>query len=96
MSQVPSVGRIVFVTMPPESNNGADVAPAVITRVWGDDVINVRVLPDGRSGESPAITSIRLHADRGDLDRAAQEQRDAALPHAMPVTYRGAYWPPRV
>lgn len=42
----PSLGRIVLVPADPAVNNGADTAAAVITRVWNDDVINVRVLLD--------------------------------------------------
>jgi hypothetical protein len=42
----PSLGRIVLVPADPAVNNGAHTAPAVITRVWTDDVINVRVLLD--------------------------------------------------
>lgn len=42
----PSVGRIVHVPADPAENNGADVAPAVITRVWSDTCVNVRVLLD--------------------------------------------------
>lgn len=43
---VPSIGRIVHVPMDPAQNNGADVAPAVITRVWNDVCINVQILAD--------------------------------------------------
>lgn len=42
----PSLGQIVLVPADPAVNNGADTAPAVITRVWTDDVVNVRVLLD--------------------------------------------------
>ena len=42
----PTLGRIVLVPADPAVNNGADVAPAVITRVWNDEVVNVRVLLD--------------------------------------------------
>lgn len=42
----PSLGRIVLVPADPAVNNGADIAPAVITRVWNDKVVNVRVLLD--------------------------------------------------
>lgn len=45
----PSVGRIVHVLMDPTMNNGADVAPAIITRVWSDTTVNLRVLADGDS-----------------------------------------------
>lgn len=49
MSQQPSVGRIVLVPMNPADNNGADRAPAVITRVWNERTINVRVLGDSHA-----------------------------------------------
>lgn len=45
-AQKPSIGRIVLVPMDPARNNGASVAPAIITRVHSDTTINVRVLAD--------------------------------------------------
>ncbi|MDJ0460586.1 hypothetical protein [Streptomyces sp. H27-C3] len=45
--QQPGVGRIVLVPMDPAKNNGASVAPALITRVWDETTVNVHVLPDG-------------------------------------------------
>ncbi|MER6533004.1 hypothetical protein ABT215_04115 [Streptomyces sp900105755] len=42
----PSIGRVVLVPADPAVNNGANVAPAIITRVWNDEVVNVRVLLD--------------------------------------------------
>ncbi|MFI1030722.1 hypothetical protein [Streptomyces sp. NPDC020951] len=47
--QLPSVGRIVHVPMDPATNNGVTVAPAVITRVWSETTVNVRVLHDGEA-----------------------------------------------
>ncbi|MFF0140471.1 hypothetical protein ACFYRN_28905 [Streptomyces sp. NPDC005227] len=47
----PSVGRVVHVPTDPAKNNGADIAPAVITRVWNDDCVNVRVLLDSDAVE---------------------------------------------
>lgn len=47
----PTIGRIVLVPMDPATNNGSDVAPAIITRVWSDVCINVRVLADGPAVE---------------------------------------------
>jgi hypothetical protein len=51
VSQKPSVGCIVLVPMHPTRNNGATVAPAIVTRVWSDECINVRVLADGDETE---------------------------------------------
>ncbi|MET9088129.1 hypothetical protein ABZX77_40670 [Streptomyces sp. NPDC004237] len=42
----PRIGQVVLVPANPAVNNGADVAPAIITRVWSAQVINVRVLLD--------------------------------------------------
>lgn len=58
--QKPSVGRIVLVLVDPAINNGADVAPGIITRVWSDTCVNVRVLLDGE--DTLWKTSIALFA----------------------------------
>lgn len=47
--QKPSIGRIVLVALDPTMNNGATIAPAVITRVWSDTSVNVRVLADSEN-----------------------------------------------
>lgn len=44
--QKPSLGRVVLVPMDPAGNNGAQVAPAIITKVNSDTSVNVRVLAD--------------------------------------------------
>ncbi|MER5601526.1 hypothetical protein [Streptomyces sp. NPDC002265] len=58
--QKPSVGRIVHVPMDPATNNGADAAPAVITRVWNDTTVNVRILADAAPAKSDWRTSLVL------------------------------------
>lgn len=92
--QQPSIGRVVIVRAAPAQNNGADEAPAVITRVWspveagqtaGSWTVNVRVLLDGVD-VVPAKTSISLFPDR--------ESADAAVP-TVTNTHVG-WWPPRV
>jgi hypothetical protein len=63
----PTVGRIVLVPMDPAMNNGSDVAPAVITRVWDDGSVNVHVLPDGNVTEwRTSLVQVDDLADRGD------------------------------
>jgi hypothetical protein len=47
--QTPSLGRIVLVPIEPEMNNGSPVAPAIITRVWSDTTVNLRVLADSQN-----------------------------------------------
>ncbi|CUW29711.1 MULTISPECIES: hypothetical protein [Streptomyces] len=42
----PDVGDVVLVPADPAANNGAPIAPAVITRVWSPTTVNVRVLTD--------------------------------------------------
>lgn len=91
--QKPSLCRFVLVTVDPHSNNGSDVAPAVITRVWSDTLVNVRVFRDGT--DVAWITSVTLHETREELDEA-RDAREAAAPHLAGTVYHAAYWPPRV
>jgi hypothetical protein len=81
----PALPRMVLVVGTPAQSNGADVAPAVITRVFGDhpdggSVVNVTVFPDAALPR-PA-TSVRLVDD--------EDQARALLPSTA------AFWPPRV
>jgi hypothetical protein len=90
----PSLCRIVLVAVDPKTNNGADVAPAVITRVWSDTMINVRVLLDTPE-VPPSKTSITLYDSAEDME-AARVQRDESSPHLVGSLMHAAYWPPRV
>lgn len=84
---IPTVGRWVHVLMDPSTNNGSDVAPAVITRVWSDTCVNVRVLRD--SNVTDWKTSVPLYPTRADA-----EAKHAELPAAMrPERPAGAFWP---
>lgn len=67
----PDVGDVVLVPMDPVLNNGATVAPAVVTRVWNPITINVRVLAD-----SDAIQRRTSAVYRDSLD-------DIAVPAAV-------------
>lgn len=81
----PTVGRSVLVLGGPAVFNGTDVAPAVITRVWSDDLVNVTVFPDGSQGVCSS-TSVRLYRD----EAAARGARDNA-PGGSTAAH--AYWP---
>jgi hypothetical protein len=92
----PSIGRIVHVLVDPATNNGADVAPAVITRVWSDTCVNARVLLDQEG--ILWLTSITLHADRDALDAFWAENlaQLRAAGNTDDIKPTGAFWPPRV
>lgn len=87
--QKPSIGRIVL--MPVDalgvSANGADVLPAIITRVWSDTMVNVQVFLD--SGPVVAKTSARLYD-------TANEAAAGARSDERPYAELRCYWPPRV
>ena len=93
----PSPCRMVMVFTDPRHNNGADTAPAVITRVWSDTLVNVRVLHDGPSqapeGRIDWVTSVPLFDSR-EAAEAAHAEKWAHADHEMPVF--AAFWPPRV
>lgn len=83
--QTPSLGRVVIAKAEPTQNNGADRAPAVITRVWGEHpqggwTVNLRVTLDAFTMPT-WLTSVRLF-----------DTEDEALAYQGPA----AYWPPRV
>jgi hypothetical protein len=81
----PTVGRSVLVLGGPAVFNGTDVAPAVITRVWSDELVNVTVFPDSSQGVC-SCTSVRLCRD----EATARGTRDSA-PEGSTAAY--AYWP---
>jgi hypothetical protein len=87
MVPTPSIGRIVLVPMDPRDNNGADRAPAVITRVWSDTTINVKVLSDA-TGSVEWRTSVGLVDELPDFALATEEQPGSSM-HVWA-------WPPRV
>lgn len=87
--QKPSIGRIVFAIVDPTRNNGSEIAPAVITRVWeetdeGAWIVNYKILYDGEAAPGYA-TSARLYND----ERAARAA-------SGPLAGVSSYWPPKV
>lgn len=83
--QKPSVGRIVLVPADPANNNGGELAAAIITRVWSDTKVNVRVVGD--NNEVEWRTSVE-HADT--LPSSTRQDWDAGR---VPMVWA---WPPRV
>lgn len=86
----PALGRIVHVFVDPARNNGAEVAPAVITRVWKEHGVNIRVLLDGP--DTPWLTSVTLCEDRDSAEKVTN-YRVANNGDRYPAA---AFWPPRV
>jgi hypothetical protein len=92
----PTVGCIVHVLVDPRHNNGSDVAPAVITRVWSDTCVNLRILYDGPTvppeGRQDWNTSWTLYPSR-----EALEAHYASLPEQLGYSAppAGAFWPKR-
>ena len=64
-AQVPTLGRIVWVTTP-SAINGQKEHAAIITQVWNDDMINAYVMPG--SGSPMVMGSIYQegHPSAGD------------------------------
>ena len=84
MTQTPSLGRVVLVLVNPITNNGADAAPATVTRVWeqrpdGAWLVNLKAHLDSPTS-SKWFTSVALF----DTEKAARAHDGEA-----------AYWPPR-
>lgn len=88
--QKPSPGRVIMAVGGSAASNGADVAPALITRVWPNEnaadgtwLINATVFPD--YGDPVFATSTKLYD--------TEEQARANLPYPSSIA---AYWPPRI
>lgn len=79
--QTPTLGRIVLVKGDRVMSNGSRVHPAIVTRVFSPDVINVMVMPDARTPEPQ--TSVHLVADE-----VAADDWLATHPHQL-----AAFWP---
>ena len=77
----PSIGRIVTARIDPLYNSGADLCPAIITRVWSDFMVNVKLFPDGPQ-DLIWKTSVQLYENE-------EAARNSTSEHAV-------FWPGRV
>jgi hypothetical protein len=58
-SITPTIGRVVlFRSSDLELTGGAPEVPALITRVWSDDCVNLQVLRDGHGATPIGVTSV--------------------------------------
>jgi len=97
--QAPSIGRIVHVLVDPASNNGSEVAAAIVTATYGvhsdgdgetRHTISVRVVTDTFS-DLPSLTSIYLYDERPSAEKLA-----GLAPHNPSGRNAIAFWAPRV
>lgn len=85
------VGRTVHVVGKGAESNGASVAPAVITRVWGEpqpggrQLVNLTVFPDGAAPKPQG--SVFLYP--------SVEAAHEAVHGVTDIAYMAAYWPER-
>jgi hypothetical protein len=86
----PALGRIVHVFVDPARNNGGDIAPAMITRVWKDQGVNLKVVLDGP--EEYWLTSVALYDDRESAEQVTT-YRICKDGRRIPAA---AFWPPIV
>ena len=104
---MPTIGRIVIAAMDPSLNNGADVAPAIITSVffhaYADTtqyVVNLRVMRDSEPGSADWLCSVKLLDERPEeLFFSGENFVEGRVGRPL---RRGGYvrhvcwWPPRV
>jgi len=76
----PSLGCVVITGVSAPENNGSDVAPATVVRVWSDDLVNLKVHLDNHTDKWK--TSVKLF----DTEEEAREYGIAGA----------CFWPPRV
>lgn len=107
--QEPSLGRIVWVLTDPNYNNGSDVCPAFVTRVFGGTedayTVNLRLIRDAAPSDFEWRTSATLYEDRtaaeaGLHDKAVQLSGShqgglAAASGSLRASSMFAFWPPR-
>lgn len=84
--QTANIGDVVHVVVDPRQNNGSDVAPAMVTRVWNDELVNVRVLLDGP--DVLWLTSVKFFGERPAKD-------DETVGRDTNGVQRAAFWPSR-
>lgn len=92
--QTPSIARAIIALVDPATNNGEDVAPATITRVWSPSgtedrprwTINYRVTGD--NADVPKwVTSGYLYDNEADARAAHPDDGGRGI---------AAFWPARV
>ena len=70
----PYPGQPVMVFADPRHANGADEAPAVVTRVWTDAMVSVRIFHDGPCSKRCADrATVLLYPSRDDAEAAPRD-----------------------
>lgn len=88
----PHLGQMVHVLVDKRHNNGSDVAAAFVTRVWSNQMVNLRVVLDGTNHSIEWATSRVLHPTEAE---AREHHANGLLDGAEPPVSAHAFWAPR-
>ena len=94
--RVPKLGDIVLMLVNPGTNNGSDVAPAVVVRVWSDRCVNLKVLTDEALDKWQTSVNFVDERPEDDYEVEIDENSDEVQPRtsASSVLPRVCFFPP--
>jgi hypothetical protein len=74
----PHLGDVVLTLVDSAQNDGSSIAPAMITRVWSDEMVNLRVILDAFTMPL-SMMSVRLVDTQGEPRPAPQAASDRCV-----------------
>jgi hypothetical protein len=78
--QVPSIGRVVHFVLPEGPHKG-EHRPAIIVRVWSDEMVNLQVFTDGQNDDADDVEWVTS----AHQDTSGQELRTWHWPEYVPA-----------
>lgn len=79
-------GDTVMFRGPMSESNGHFDQPAIVTKMWGDGIVNVKVFPDTGNNVYDAC-SVLVVEDEAAADAHVKEQTDAGNPYWKAVCW---------